>query len=277
MGLIYLCRFLIRRRSNEPKTPPTSSSQKPGPRLQRPPPTYSRPSPIIPGSKQPVPHALPSPRRWKASQKQIPALLCGNCGKMNSPAEGYCWQCKEELAGAAQHTHSFKTNPHCSVCAFWQYPDDPISLTPCCQAQGHSAHLIDFVRTKSACPSCNQKLTQNQLLHVTRTGRGIRTPIDFRFKVLVCTKCKQWNNPKEEECWKCETSLEAAKSQTHATKSITSCVVCGYGVSIGEKAAICPKCHSTGHRTHLHEHVRAKGCCPICKLRMRPAQLLITL
>jgi ribosomal protein L40E len=276
MGLIYLCRYLVRKRGSDSQTPPPSSQQ-PDVAPQRPAPIYSRPSPIIPGSKQPIPHGLPTRRQWSASRKQLQVLLCGNCGKMNSPHEESCWQCKEELTGATRHTHSFQTNPHCAVCAFWQYPDDPLSITPCCQAQGHSAHIIDFVRTKNACPSCNQALTQPQLLHLSRKGRGIRSTVDFRFKVLVCSKCKQWNNPQEELCWKCDTTLGAATAQTHATKSITSCVVCGYGVSLGEHAAICPKCHATGHRTHMHEYVKAKGGCPICKLRMRPAQLLITL
>ena len=277
MGLIYLCRYLVRRRGSEPKTPPLRSGQQPSTLSQPTPPTYSRPSPVIPGSKQPVPHGLPTRRKWSASRKQLQVLLCGNCGKMNNLASEVCWQCKEGLAGATRHTHTFQTNPQCAVCAFWQYPDDPLSLTPCCQAQGHSAHIIDFVRTKKACPSCNQPITQDQLLHLTRTGRGIRSTVDFRFKVLVCSKCKQWNNPQEETCWKCETSLKTATAQTHATKSITSCVVCGYGVSLGEAAAICPKCHATGHRTHMHEYIRAKGSCPICKRKTRPAQLLFTL
>ncbi len=275
MGICYLCRFYLQKRGSEPKTPPPSTGRQPQPQTL---PPRRRPSTtVIPGSKQSIPHALPSPRRWKSARKNVLVLLCGNCGKMNSPVEESCWHCKGEIAGATQHTHSFNTKPHCSVCAFWQYQDDPISLTPCCEAQGHSAHLMDFVRTKSVCPSCNQNLTQAQLLHVSRTGRSIRTPIDFRFKVLVCSKCKKWNSPEQEECWKCETSLETATAQTHATKSITSCVVCGYGVSIGEAAGICPKCHATGHRAHMHEFVRAKGGCPICKLRMRPSQLLVTL
>ncbi len=276
MGVCYLCRFILQRRGSAPKAPTPPDSQQPAP-PQEPSAGRRHVSTSIPGSKQSIPYELPTPRKWSPSQKRVLVLLCGNCGKMNNTAQTVCWHCKADLAGAAQHTHTFKTNTHCAVCAFWQYPEDPISLTPCCQAQGHTAHLIDFVRTKYACPSCNQKLIQTQLLHVFRSDKTLRAPIDFRFKVLVCSKCKQWNNPREETCWKCHTSLVTAKAQTHATTSITSCVVCGYGVTTDEVAAICPKCHATGHHTHMHEYVRAKGSCPICKLRMRPTQLLITL
>jgi hypothetical protein len=99
------------------------------------------------------------------------------------------------------------------------------------------------------------------------------TPSEHQIDVLVCS-CGKWNALKEPVCWNCRTSLVNVKPQTFMFEAAERCAVCGYWVYPGELVVLCPSCHVQGHRTHMLEFLKAKGTCPVCKVRLSTGQLL---
>ncbi len=98
-------------------------------------------------------------------------------------------------------------------------------------------------------------------------------PSEYQVDVLVCT-CGKWNPPHESVCWNCNASLIDVQTQTYHFETVERCAVCGYWVWPGEQLILCPSCHAQGHRVHMLEFLKAKGICPVCKVRMSSHQLL---
>lgn len=102
--------------------------------------------------------------QWEPSNYQIDVKVC-SCGKWNSNQQTSCWSCFQPLANIEPQTFTFETAERCSVCGFWVYPNEQVVLCPSCHAQGHRAHMFEYLKSKGYCPICNQKLNSHQLLN----------------------------------------------------------------------------------------------------------------
>ena len=122
---------------------------------------HSRSSPRDPWI--PVVEKRSTSRIWEPSHHLVDVLIC-SCGKWNSSEQTTCWNCKAHLSAISRETFSFETVEKCTVCSSWLYEGEEILLCPSCHAQGHRTHLLEFLRTKGLCPSCNQKMFAHQLL-----------------------------------------------------------------------------------------------------------------
>jgi hypothetical protein len=226
---------------------------------------------------RPVVITRPAPR-VVSSEHRIMALTC-TCGKLNNTTEKACWSCQASLASVQPSLHTFDASRRCSVCAYYLYDGDPITITPCCFAQGHADHLQHWVKTKKSCPSCEEKIKVAHLLRVMppdwRPPSRTWKPTEHEVTVLVC-ECGKANNPAETTCWSCTKPLTKAKTETQKIKSSPSCTACGYDLEPSEQIAICPNCHCQGHKTHLLALIKAKGKCPMCGQRLRTSHLLAT-
>lgn len=127
----------------------------------------SRPQPYVRASTQdpwvPVQKVSAKPQPWKPSRHDIDVIVC-SCGKWNSPNQTSCWNCNASLAMQKRQTFIFETAERCTVCGFWVYPGERVVLCPACHAQGHRAHMLEYVKAKGNCPVCNQKLNLNDIL-----------------------------------------------------------------------------------------------------------------
>ncbi|MFX1509491.1 MAG: hypothetical protein ACFFBR_04200 [Promethearchaeota archaeon] len=101
-------------------------------------------------------------------------------------------------------------------------------------------------------------------------------PSEHQVDVLVCS-CGKWNGPRETTCWNCHTSLSSIKPQTFTFETAERCAICGFWVYPGEIIVLCPSCQAQAHRTHFLEYIKAKGSCPVCKIRLSARQLLNTI
>ena len=224
---------------------------------------------------RPVVVTRPTQRRVP-SEHRVMASTC-TCGKLNNTSEKECWNCKTSLASIQPSLHTFDAAQRCSVCAYYIYAGDRVTIAPCCFAQGHAEHLQDWVKTKKSCPSCEEEITHAHLLRVLppdwRPPSRRWKPTELTVDVLVC-ECGKANNPAEKTCWSCGKVLTEAKRETQKIKSSPSCTACGYDLTSSEQIAICPNCHCQGHKTHLMALIKAKGKCPTCGQRLRTAQLL---
>ncbi len=119
----------------------------------------------------PVEEPVPEKREWEPSQHIVDCLVC-SCGKWNASNQSVCWNCDASLLNREIQTFYFETAEKCAVCGYWVYPGEQIVLCPSCQAQGHRAHMLEFLKAKGCCPVCNQKLRANQLLNTIQKVRG---------------------------------------------------------------------------------------------------------
>jgi len=117
--------------------------------------------------------------------------------------------------------------------------------------------------------------TQDPWQPVAETQESARKwePSEHQVDVLVCS-CGKWNALKETSCWNCNTSLATIRPETFTFETAERCAVCGYWVYPGEPVVLCPSCHAQGHRSHMLEFLKAKGSCPVCKVRLSTHQLL---
>ena len=100
---------------------------------------------------------------WEPSEHQVDVVVC-SCGKWNAPKDTICWSCKSSLTGIQPQTFTFETAERCAVCSFWVYPGEQVVLCPSCHAQGHRAHMLEFLKAKGVCPVCHVRLGSKQLL-----------------------------------------------------------------------------------------------------------------
>jgi len=103
--------------------------------------------------------------QWAPSKHQVTVRVC-DCGKWNAPSQFVCWSCNTALSSSAKslQTVTFETAPQCAVCGYWVYPGEQVMLCPACQAQGHSTHMLEYVKAKGACPICARRIRYTQLL-----------------------------------------------------------------------------------------------------------------
>jgi hypothetical protein len=101
-------------------------------------------------------------------------------------------------------------------------------------------------------------------------------PSQYMVDCLVCS-CGKWNAPDQSTCWNCNASLLNAQIQTFSFETAEKCAVCGYRVYPGDQIVLCPSCQAQGHRAHMLEFFKAKGCCPVCHQRLSSKQLLNTI
>ncbi|MFX1563944.1 MAG: hypothetical protein ACFFDP_11635 [Promethearchaeota archaeon] len=113
-------------------------------------------TPVEPISKQ---------RPSQSSKHQVDVIVC-TCGKWNEPSQHICWNCSASLSPSTKflQTFTFETAPRCAVCTFWVYPGERVILCPACQAQGHRAHMLEYLKAKGACPVCKRRFTADQFL-----------------------------------------------------------------------------------------------------------------
>ncbi|MFX1562133.1 MAG: hypothetical protein ACFFDP_02370 [Promethearchaeota archaeon] len=104
-------------------------------------------------------------RQWVSSKHQVTVIVC-TCGKWNDPRQPVCWSCNASLKSSEKslQTFKFETAPQCAVCGYWVYPGEQVMLCPACQAQGHSTHMLEYIKAKGACPVCEQRIRYTQLL-----------------------------------------------------------------------------------------------------------------
>jgi len=136
-----------------------------------------------------------APRGWRPSKHQVEVLVCRRCGRWNSPAEGNCWSCQEVLPPSSEaQIVTFEAAPHCAVCGYWVYPREQVTLCPACRAQGHRAHMMEYVKAKGTCPACGQRLSFTQLLHATPVTEVTANSTDRPISELLMDK-----NPRPQE------------------------------------------------------------------------------
>ena len=128
--------------------------------------SYVRSSPHDPW--QPVPDKSQREPQWEPSEHQVDVVVC-TCGKWNSPKESACWHCQTSLSTIAPQTFTFETAERCAVCGYWVYPGEQVVLCASCQAQGHRAHMLEYLKAKGTCPVCKEKLSSHQLLNTVQT------------------------------------------------------------------------------------------------------------
>lgn len=129
--------------------------------IDAPPRRYNRTSPRDPWV--PVAEPRQKARVWEPSQHLVDVLIC-SCGKWNAPEQTVCWNCSTPLSAISRETFTFETVEKCAVCGFWVYEGEELVLCPSCNAQGHRAHMLEFLKAKGVCPVCSQKLYAHQLL-----------------------------------------------------------------------------------------------------------------
>lgn len=130
---------------------------------------YERASPGAPW--RPVQETREQVRPWEPSEHQVDVLVC-SCGKWNAPKNTTCWNCQSSLSGIQLQTFTFETSERCAVCGFWVYSGEQVVLCPSCQAQGHRAHMHEFLKAKGTCPVCHTRLGAQQLLNTIPIVRG---------------------------------------------------------------------------------------------------------
>jgi hypothetical protein len=123
---------------------------------------YERAGPRQPW--RPVQKTPVSKQPWEPSEHQVDVVVC-SCGKWNTPKDTTCWNCQTSLAGVQPQTFTFETAQQCAVCSFWVYPGEQVVLCPSCHAQGHRAHMLEFLKAKGTCPVCHIRLGSQQLLN----------------------------------------------------------------------------------------------------------------
>lgn len=101
--------------------------------------------------------------KWRPFQLEANVIVC-SCGQSNQPEAEACWSCDRGLASAETRTLTIEAAQRCAVCAYWIYPGDRVAICPACKAQGHYAHVYEYVRAKGQCPKCSRKLVPGQLL-----------------------------------------------------------------------------------------------------------------
>lgn len=101
-------------------------------------------------------------------------------------------------------------------------------------------------------------------------------PSQYQIDVLVCS-CGKWNDKEQTSCWNCHASLANVNPQTFSFETAERCAVCGFFVYPGEQIVLCPACHAQGHRAHMLEFFKAKGCCPVCSQKLGQTQVLNTI
>ncbi len=114
-------------------------------------------------SGKPVIEKRSTSRIWEPSHHLVDVLIC-SCGKWNAPEQTTCWNCNAHLSAISRDTFTVETVEKCAVCSSGLYEGEEILLCPSCHAQGHRAHLLEFLKTKGLCPVCNQKMFAHQLL-----------------------------------------------------------------------------------------------------------------
>lgn len=101
--------------------------------------------------------------KWRPFQLEANVIVCP-CGQWNHPDAETCWSCDRSFTSTRTRTFTIEATERCDVCAYWIYPADRVALCPACKAQGHYAHLFEYVKAKGQCPRCSRKLVPAQLL-----------------------------------------------------------------------------------------------------------------
>ncbi len=120
---------------------------------------------------QPVTESTEREPQWEPSEHQVDVVVC-TCGKWNAPNESACWNCHASLANIAPQTFTFETAERCAVCGYWVNPGEQVVLCSSCQAQGHRAHMLEYLKAKGMCPVCKVKLSSYQLLNTIQKIRS---------------------------------------------------------------------------------------------------------
>ncbi|MFX0169636.1 MAG: hypothetical protein ACFE89_09825 [Candidatus Hodarchaeota archaeon] len=126
-----------------------------------PPQQYVRTSPQDPWVPIQEPHL--EERKWESAQYQVTIHVC-SCGKWNNPQQSKCWHCSTSLAEATLQSFTFDIAQKCAVCRFDVFPGDRIVLCPACQSQGHRTHMLEYLKAKGYCPTCNTQFNSQQIL-----------------------------------------------------------------------------------------------------------------
>jgi hypothetical protein len=101
--------------------------------------------------------------KWQPFKLETSVIVC-RCGQWNQPDAETCWSCDRTLPATEEETFALDAAERCDVCSYWIYPDDRVAVCPACKAQGHYAHVYEYVRAKGQCPRCSRKLVPSQLL-----------------------------------------------------------------------------------------------------------------
>ncbi|MFX1475527.1 MAG: hypothetical protein ACFFCO_08660 [Promethearchaeota archaeon] len=102
--------------------------------------------------------------RWVPSQRQVTVAVCATCGSENNPTAKTCWNCGKSIKAAPLETELIETAQHCVVCSGEIRSRDRVVFCPSCRAQGHRAHMLEYVRVQTACPNCGQSLRPAELV-----------------------------------------------------------------------------------------------------------------
>jgi hypothetical protein len=116
-------------------------------------------------------HPLNGPKReWTPAKYQVEVRVC-SCGKWNEIQQATCWHCDTSLLSFDNQVFTFETAQKCAVCEFEVFPGDQVVLCPACRAQGHRAHMLEFVKAKGVCPMCGVSFTSQQMLDTLSSPR----------------------------------------------------------------------------------------------------------
>jgi hypothetical protein len=117
-------------------------------------------------------HPLTGPKRkWVPAKYLVNVRVC-TCNKWNEPQQTTCWNCGASLLNSEEQRFSFMTAQKCAVCEFEVFPGDQVVICPACKAQGHRAHMLEFVKAKGMCPVCGVKFTSKQILSTQPSPRN---------------------------------------------------------------------------------------------------------
>ena len=87
--------------------------------------------------------------------------LCPNCGaKIGSPSAQFCPYCGANLLAEAR---GVARGGACIVCNLQLKPGEELVRCPHCGAAGHKAHFLEWVHVKGYCPTCGERLNEEEL------------------------------------------------------------------------------------------------------------------
>ncbi|MFX0117278.1 MAG: RING finger domain-containing protein [Candidatus Hodarchaeota archaeon] len=78
---------------------------------------------------------------------------------------------------------------------------------------------------------------------------------------LTCYSCGQPLNPEDKFCAECG-------------RSISRCKICRGLIGFGDALSQCPHCKNEFHSEHIKEWLKVSGDCPVCRQRIREAELI---
>lgn len=81
---------------------------------------------------------------------------------------------------------------------------------------------------------------------------------------LTCFSCGEPYDPENKFCTECG-------------KPISRCNICRGVIGFGDTLSQCPYCQNEFHHDHVREWLKVSGDCPVCRQRIREAELITTM